>query len=384
MKRIGIFLNVQKSPHTFDGGREYTIAIIDKIYKRLGQKDKLFIFSSVSYSAISDTSLFIEFQKSKNCSIVDIRYIKVDQLVETINNCKLTVAFDPEGYNSNKLPLDKIACRKIITLHGFRQIDVPVDKTEYYLGNKLKYFLKVISLRAYTNRQINKIKNIVDNLDDKDIILTSSKHSKYVLKTLPIITKAQIKSVYLPIKIGDYDISGKQFNTPNEFILLLNADRWIKNAYRVLQAYMNLLHQNKVQYHIVVAGSNKYLRRIFKHPKIYHINYIAGNELEILFKKCKFLIYPSLSEGFGYPPLELLKYNKPSLLSFATSIYEITQGQFIYFNPYSVSEIKARILEAIESYQEKEYWNEICSNTLKIIQHKQQKDVEKTIRMIYE
>jgi hypothetical protein len=384
MKRIGILLNVLKNPHAFDGGREYTISIIEKVYLKLGVKDKLFIYSNVSYSAISDTNLLKEFKKSKNCRLIDIQGFKKEQLIETINKHDLTVVFDPEGYNSHTLHLDQLNCRKVITLHGFRQIDVPIDKTEFYLGNKLKYLFKALFIKYYKKTQIQKIQNVLVNLEERDVILTSSKHSKYVLKSLPIMTKAKVESVYLPIKIGNTETHGRDINTPSEFILLLNSDRWIKNAYRVLKAYADLLKHGKVECHFVVGGSTPYLKKKFCHSKIHHMGYIKDNQLDLLFKRCKFLIYPSLSEGFGYPPLELLKYNKPSLLSFTTSIYEITQGKFIYFNPYSISEIKARILEAIDSYEERKFWDKLCANTQEIIQKKQQKGVNHTISIIYE
>lgn len=384
MNRIGILLNVLKNPNAFDGGREYTISIIEKVYLNLGTNDKLFIFSNVSYTAISDTNLLNQLKKSNNCWLIDIQGLNKEQLIESINKNDLTVVFDPEGYNSKNLYLDQLKCRKVITLHGFRQIDVPIDITEFYLGSKLKYLFKALFINYYNQNQIQKIQSNLVNLKETDIILTSSKHSKYVLKSLPIKTKARVESVYLPIKISNIETISKNINTPSEFILLLNSDRWIKNAYRVLKAYTDLLKQEKVEYHIVVGGSTSYLKKKFCHPKIHHIGYINGNQLDSLFKSCKFLIYPSLSEGFGYPPLELLKYNKPSLLSFTTSIYEVTQGNFIYFNPYSISEIKARILEAIHSYKEREFWDKLCAKTQKIIQKKQMNGVKDTISFIYE
>lgn len=45
------------------------------------------------------------------------------------------------------------------------------------------------------------------------------------------------------------------------------------------------------------------------------LEYVDNNVLESLYKGAYALIYPTLNEGFGYPPLEAMKYGTPVLSS---------------------------------------------------------------------
>jgi glycosyltransferase involved in cell wall biosynthesis len=67
-------------------------------------------------------------------------------------------------------------------------------------------------------------------------------------------------------------------------------------------------------------------------------------ELELLYQNAYSFLYPTLNEGFGYPPLESMKYGTPVLCSAITSITELCGDAVLYFNPFSVDEIKNRIL----------------------------------------
>jgi glycosyltransferase involved in cell wall biosynthesis len=55
-------------------------------------------------------------------------------------------------------------------------------------------------------------------------------------------------------------------------------------------------------------------------------------------------LYPTLNEGFGYPPLEAMRHETPVLCSAVTSLTEICQDAALYFNPYSQREIRNRVL----------------------------------------
>ena len=66
----------------------------------------------------------------------------------------------------------------------------------------------------------------------------------------------------------------------------------------------------------------------------------SETELRGLYNKCKFLVYPSLHEGFGLPLVEAMHYGKPILGSNCSSIPEIAGNAGMYFDPQSTSEIK--------------------------------------------
>jgi glycosyltransferase involved in cell wall biosynthesis len=66
--------------------------------------------------------------------------------------------------------------------------------------------------------------------------------------------------------------------------------------------------------------------------------------LKQLYRNAYAFVYPSLNEGFGYPPLEAMHEGCPVLASATASITEICGDAVLYFNPYLINEIKMRIL----------------------------------------
>ena len=55
------------------------------------------------------------------------------------------------------------------------------------------------------------------------------------------------------------------------------------------------------------------------------------------------MVYPSLYEGFGLPPLEAMACGTPVISSNVTSIPEICNDAAILVNPYNIDELSVAI-----------------------------------------
>ena len=110
--------------------------------------------------------------------------------------------------------------------------------------------------------------------------------------------------------------------------------------------------------------------------------YVSDDELTALYKKAYCLIYPSLNEGFGYPPLESMRFSKPVLASSFSSISEVCGDAVIYFNPFSVIEITNRILMITNDNIYKEMSSR-AYRRFEIIRNKQIEDLDKLVDYIY-
>ena len=124
---------------------------------------------------------------------------------------------------------------------------------------------------------------------------------------------------------------------------------------------------------------------LVKNPeKFEFMGYVDDDVLEQLYHDAYCFIYPSLNEGFGYPPLEAMRYGIPVIASPYSSISEVCQGAVLYANPLSVEEIMARILQI--SYDDSLY-KEYSQRSLKeydLITKKQNEDLDKMIDFLYE
>ena len=61
-------------------------------------------------------------------------------------------------------------------------------------------------------------------------------------------------------------------------------------------------------------------------------------------------MYASLHEGFGYPPVEVMKYAKPVLCSNVCSLPEVLGDAPVYFSPFYVSDIIFSIKRLEKAY----------------------------------
>jgi glycosyltransferase involved in cell wall biosynthesis len=66
---------------------------------------------------------------------------------------------------------------------------------------------------------------------------------------------------------------------------------------------------------------------------------ITDEELNILYSNALALVFPSYYEGFGFPPLEAMALNCPTIVSTAASMPEICRDAALYFNPFDITDL---------------------------------------------
>ena len=138
---------------------------------------------------------------------------------------------------------------------------------------------------------------------------------------------------------------------PNEnkqnYFLLISANRWIKNNYRAIKALDDMFSMGLIEdKEVVVLGVGRlnFSRYVSNQEKFHFLDYVDYATLENYFNDAFCFIYPSLNEGFGYPPIQAMKYGTPVIASAISSIPEICQNAVAYFNPYSKNELQNRVL----------------------------------------
>ncbi len=67
-----------------------------------------------------------------------------------------------------------------------------------------------------------------------------------------------------------------------------------------------------------------------------------------LYRSAGCLVFPSLYEGFGLPPLEAMACGCPVAVSNATSLPEVCGDAAEYFDPLSPEDMAAAILRALD------------------------------------
>ena len=132
---------------------------------------------------------------------------------------------------------------------------------------------------------------------------------------------------------------------PREPFLLYPARPWPhKNHARLFQAFA-LLRAELPELRLVLTGGG--LEQLEPVPAgVERRGLVSSEELASLYRSAACLIFPSLYEGFGLPPLEAMASGCPVAAASAGAIPEVCGDVPVFFDPTDVDAIAAAILDA--------------------------------------
>jgi glycosyltransferase involved in cell wall biosynthesis len=130
------------------------------------------------------------------------------------------------------------------------------------------------------------------------------------------------------------------------YFLAIGGKNPRKNLNRIIEA-LELLPNNPYTLRVVGQSDTNFNTKKGKgesavFPVVFHSN-ASDEELKQLYVGAKGLIYPSLYEGFGIPPLEALNLNCPIILSNITVFKELYANFAIFVDPYNIDSISKGI-----------------------------------------
>lgn len=121
------------------------------------------------------------------------------------------------------------------------------------------------------------------------------------------------------------------------YLLVVGAAYYHKNIQELLDHY--LLWKNK--YDLKIVGSRgayrEYLVNLVEQYQLQNsvefTGYLSDTELVKTMQGCKALVYPSLCEGFGMPPLEVMACGRPVIISDLSVHKEVCADVPMYITP---------------------------------------------------
>lgn len=184
-------------------------------------------------------------------------------------------------------------------------------------------------------------------------VVTDSEFSRQEIVKLLRIPKERIHIVY-PSVPEVFLSSGKTHREDRygEYILTVSSLEPRKNLRNLLIALEKVdLGKTKV---VIVGLEN---RKVFGNRKlqvprnlegkVVFTGYTSDEDLVGLYQNAKFLIYPSIYEGFGFPPLEALACGCPVVASDIAPIREVCGDAVTYCNPHHIDSIARGINDAL-------------------------------------
>jgi glycosyltransferase involved in cell wall biosynthesis len=335
-----------------------------------------------NFTGIYDSNLYINPEILKSgIKLYDINQIPFREVVNNENIDVFYVPMQRIRYNSQDISFK----RWIITMHDIRHLEMLPDKIRsYYAMINIDEIVKIIAkffpfAKDRLEKKLGDIYYSAVYLKNAEYI-TVSEHSKHsLINFYPHLAKRNVPVFYPPMNDEQIELPQPKFK-PKSYFLLTSSARWEKNNLRAVWAFDELFSQRQdLDFKVILTSVNDekiYAKRIKNKDKFILLGYVDRAELLSLHKNAYAFIYPSLNEGFGYPPIESMCYGVPVAASGTSSIPEICQNAAIYFDPYNVSEIKNRIIQLLDKNIYAEY-SARAIERYKIVSERQKADLEK-------
>lgn len=138
----------------------------------------------------------------------------------------------------------------------------------------------------------------------------------------------------------------QRYGIEKEFVLFVGMLEPRKNLVRIVEAFGEL-KKSGFEGWLVMAGPQGWgyeetaakVRQLGLEEYVLFIGPVPHEELPALFSAADLLVYPSLYEGFGLPPLEAMACGTPVIASNISSLPEVTGDAGLLVDPLDVSEL---------------------------------------------
>lgn len=126
----------------------------------------------------------------------------------------------------------------------------------------------------------------------------------------------------------------ERLKIPQPYILYVGTIEPRKNLPLLLTGYAQLLAAGAVKEHLVLAGRLGWgydeVLKAAQSPalrqKVHFTGYLSQNDLPFVYAGARLFVFPSLQEGFGFPPLEAMACGVPVVSTLSSSLVENLDG----------------------------------------------------------
>lgn len=270
--------------------------------------------------------------------LVDIAQAPLREIISAHN---IDVFFIAIGQFYARYDLTGIHCKTIMFIHDIFDIentDTAIDLTLYDAAKETMLTQLKRILNLYSGRWQRHAKTCYDRImplyqAPSTVAYTVSDYTRNAIRYyFPKMTK-EIRVCHSPIREMvrhdeiEHDALRTLISSGKPYLLMIAANRKYKNPKTVVKVFRRLADEHP-DLHLLTL---KYGKSV--HPRHIDIPFLSDSDLQNAYKSAKALVFASFFEGFGYPPVEAMRYGTPTIASNVTSIPEILGEAAIYFSP---------------------------------------------------
>ena len=263
----------------------------------------------------------------------------------------------------------------ILTVHDLRFFRYPKTYTW------LRYFyLKYAVKRSITNA--NHIISISQFTKDEICAAYNIDQHK-----ITVIHEAVNPVHFTSYNLNSIDLGKLNKISPKDFILTVGHLEPRKNYNVLISSFLRFKKESikSKNLKLVIVGKKGHdyqstIDLINRHSNdIIYLDFVSQSLLNWLYANALLFIFPSIYEGFGFPPLEAACHDLVSAVSNTSCIPEICENGAFYFDPYSEESIvrtineslyneseRKKVLEKIKERLKSFSWEKNASETIKL------------------
>jgi len=174
------------------------------------------------------------------------------------------------------------------------------------------------------------------------LLIAISEHARQTLLERYGLPPDRVRVIHLGIDHARFTPDDRERGP----FLLYPANRWPHKNHERLFAAFALVRRERQGLRLVLTGQGHERARLPEGVESH--GHVSSDELVDLYRSAACLVFPSLYEGFGLPPLEAMACGCPVACSNATSLPEVCGDAAEYFDPFSPEDMVAAILRALE------------------------------------
>lgn len=177
----------------------------------------------------------------------------------------------------------------------------------------------------------------------------------------------------------------EKYGIKGEYVLYVGSHGENKNLLRLVEAYAMMKARGSCR--LVIGGKiDPRRRKLYEAPgrlgvadSVTFAGHIPDEDLPALYSMASIFVFPSLYEGFGFPPLEAMACGAPVVCSNSSSLPEVTGDAALMFDPLDTGDMARKMDEALSNtglrseLKEKGFrraaafsWREAAVKTLKV------------------
>lgn len=205
------------------------------------------------------------------------------------------------------------------------------------------------------------LENTIKNADK--LVCISEFTAKELLRYYPNVDESKLEVVYNGFEykslVLDRNIVSdtlSKFKISKDYLLFVGTLSPHKNIERIVEAF-NEIKRNGYDYQLVICGKKGWLyEEIFNKVKelnleseVVFTDYVTDEELEVLYQNTKLFVFPSLYEGFGFPPIEAMARKVPVLTSKEGALPEIVGDAALNCDAYNIHDISVKMIDGLSN-----------------------------------